>query len=410
MKKIARKLWYVLLMVVVVSGMLLFIPGTLFAAGATYDATPGANWAPAYVGYGEHITGSFNITASASGSAVLTVHAYDIDEEQGEVDNVYFTDGGGAEHFLGKLSGVNETWTTTTFALDIAWVNELGSCSFRVEPDVVTQNDWYVTVDNAQIATDSGAATEAAITDLTLDNYDNSGANVSLNSTTFLLISGAGTYKLETNLIDPGGNNVGTSFYDVTAADTSRTTNFTYPKSTPSGIFTINAFLFNSAGALQSVRSITFQHNQDEGIVDPNVVPVGNFNLWASTEGPGSITNPGLFVISPGQSLAYTITPDGGASIVDVLVNGASVGAVSSYTFVNVNSDQNIKAIFSGGGGGGEEIAVAAITEGTTVEAEGIKVLPFTGNNMFIYLAGFALIAVGAVFGSLFISKNLKKR
>jgi hypothetical protein len=407
MKKMARKLWFVLLMVVIVSGMLLIIPGSLYASGATYDATGGSNW-NSYVGYGSFITGTFNITAPAAGSAVMTIHAWDIDEEQGEVDNVYFIDGGGTEHFLGKLSGVNETWTTTSFGLDIAWVNAGPNCSLRVEPDVVTQHDWLVTVDNAQIATDSGAAQDAAITDLTLDNYDNSGANVSLNSTVFLLISGGGTYKLETNLIDPNGNNLGTFFYDVTAADTSRQSNFTYPKSTPSGIFTINAFLFNSGGALQSVRSITFQHNQGEGIVDPNrVVPAGTFNLWATTEGPGSITNPGLFVISPGQSLAYTMTPDDGASIVDVLVNGVSVGAVSSYTIVGVNADQSIKAIFAGGGG---EITVAAITETTAAQAPAIEVLPFTGNNMYIYLAGFAMIALGAAVGSFFISKNLKKR
>lgn len=139
------------------------------------------------------------------------------------------------------------------------------------------------------------------------------------------------------------------------------------------------------------------------------LIPVSaSFNIWATTEGPGSITNPGLFVIGQGQSLNYLMTPGGGASITDVLVNGVSVGAVSSYTFVNVNSNQTIHVIFSSGGGGG--VTVAAITEAGTIEVAGITELPRTGNNMLFYVIGFALMAIGVAFGSFFLTKTLRKR
>ena len=47
------------------------------------------------------------------------------------------------------------------------------------------------------------------------------------------------------------------------------------------------------------------------------------------------------------DSKTYTITADKGYAIADVTVNGKSVGAVDSYTFKNVTSDQTIRATFS---------------------------------------------------------------
>jgi hypothetical protein len=264
-----RKFRFSLILFIAVSFLLLIVgPLNLYGIGATYDAAGGSNW-DSYVGYGSHITGTFDVTATASSSAVLTIHARDIDEESGEIDNVYFIETNGTEHFLGYLSGQDSVWTTTSFTLNKDWV-KVGTSSLRVEPDVGTQFNWLVQVDRAQLVIDSGVSQSAEITNLTLDNYDNSGTNVSLNSTVSVLISTAGSYKIETNLIDSLGNNIGTFFYDIVAGTNnftdSRTTNFTYLKSLPSGTFTINAFLFDNGGGLQSTKAITFNHVQDSGI------------------------------------------------------------------------------------------------------------------------------------------------
>lgn len=47
-----------------------------------------------------------------------------------------------------------------------------------------------------------------------------------------------------------------------------------------------------------------------------------------------------------GASQTFTITPDPGYEIADVLVDGKSIGAVSSYTFNNVTTDHTISATF----------------------------------------------------------------
>ena len=265
--KVRKKFLFFMAFLAATLLLLTLNPSVLYAAGATYEATGGANW-NAYSGYGQHITATFDVTALAGSSAVLTVHANDVDEEQGEIDNVYFIETDGTEHLLGYLSGQNGIWTTTSFTLNKDWV-KVGTSSIRVEPDV-NNDGWLVTVDRAQLIIDGGVGQSGTITNLTLDDYDNSGANVSLHSTVTAFLNIAGSYTIETNLIDPDGNNQGTFFYSFTTGSDNevitRTSNFTYSKSLISGTFTINAFLFDNDGVLQSTRSITFQHEQGYGV------------------------------------------------------------------------------------------------------------------------------------------------
>lgn len=51
--------------------------------------------------------------------------------------------------------------------------------------------------------------------------------------------------------------------------------------------------------------------------------------------------------MSYGSDQVFTITPDAGYQVADVLVDGASVGAVTSYTFSVVTADHSIEACFS---------------------------------------------------------------
>ncbi len=56
--------------------------------------------------------------------------------------------------------------------------------------------------------------------------------------------------------------------------------------------------------------------------------------------------SPGTTVLNYNENQTFTITPKTGYHIVDVLVNGTSVGAVSSYTLGNINASSTIKAIY----------------------------------------------------------------
>ena len=55
----------------------------------------------------------------------------------------------------------------------------------------------------------------------------------------------------------------------------------------------------------------------------------------------------GTVTVPKGESNTFTITPDSGYYIKDVLVDGKSVGAVSTYTFENVTENHTIHATFA---------------------------------------------------------------
>jgi parallel beta-helix repeat protein len=66
-----------------------------------------------------------------------------------------------------------------------------------------------------------------------------------------------------------------------------------------------------------------------------------------STSGAGGQIEPaGAIAVSEGESLTFTITPVEDYQIFDVLVDDASVGAVTSYTFTSIQQDHTIHAEF----------------------------------------------------------------
>ena len=68
--------------------------------------------------------------------------------------------------------------------------------------------------------------------------------------------------------------------------------------------------------------------------------------IKATAGANGSISPFGWTSIREGWDQTFTITPDKGYAVAKVLVDGKSVGAVTSYTFKNVTKDHTIEAVF----------------------------------------------------------------
>jgi hypothetical protein len=71
------------------------------------------------------------------------------------------------------------------------------------------------------------------------------------------------------------------------------------------------------------------------------------YSITAIAGTGGSISPPGITIVDHGGSQVFTITPNAGYHIVDVLINNTSVGPVSSYTASNITGDTIITASFS---------------------------------------------------------------
>ena len=59
------------------------------------------------------------------------------------------------------------------------------------------------------------------------------------------------------------------------------------------------------------------------------------------------ISPSGSVSVGQGSSQAFTITPNSGYAVSGVVVDGSSVGAISSYTFSNVQTAHTISATFT---------------------------------------------------------------
>ena len=128
----------------------------------------------------------------------------------------------------------------------------------------------------------------------------------------------------------------------------------------------------------------------------PEPVP-SHYTIWVSATDGGSVT-PGTSKVAVGTSLSFRIIPEEGYEIVDVRVNGTSIGTVGSYTFVNVRADATLDVRFGkkgipvytlttriSGGGGIVSPSLARVSRGG---GQTFLIVPDEGNKTIDVLVG----------------------
>lgn len=103
----------------------------------------------------------------------------------------------------------------------------------------------------------------------------------------------------------------------------------------------VSSYTFEDVAADHTI-SVTFEKNSG-GSVTPTPT---RYTITAEAGEGGSISPDGRVRVDRGDDQTFRITPDDGYEIADVLVDGESVGAVSSYTFENVRANHTIEVVF----------------------------------------------------------------
>ena len=112
-------------------------------------------------------------------------------------------------------------------------------------------------------------------------------------------------------------------------------------------------YTYDNTGELNTVvsdRGATVQYTYDNSSnrLSQTISPAQSFfTITASSDANGSVTPAGVTTANYGGSQTYTIIPSTGYSVSGVLVDGTSVGAVSTYTFSSVAANHTISATFA---------------------------------------------------------------
>ena len=95
-----------------------------------------------------------------------------------------------------------------------------------------------------------------------------------------------------------------------------------------------------------AVTNYTFNDVMASHTIEASFAPV-SFTITASAGAGGSISPLGAVAVNCAADQSFTIAPDSCYGVADVLVDGASVGAVTNYTFTDVMANHTIEASFA---------------------------------------------------------------
>lgn len=116
-----------------------------------------------------------------------------------------------------------------------------------------------------------------------------------------------------------------------------------------------------------AVDSYTFYDVQAPQAIYASFKPIvpNTFTITASAGANGSISPSSVVLVNEGDNKTFTISPDSGYKIEDVLVDGVSVGAKESYTFENVTTNHTISVTFDKKSDGGSSSSGGSHTSKT---------------------------------------------
>lgn len=131
-----------------------------------------------------------------------------------------------------------------------------------------------------------------------------------------------------------------------------------------------------SVGAVSSytLSNISASHTVTATFSAKNTPVSSSYTISGSAGAGGAISPSGSVSVNSGASQTFAITAASGYSLANVSVDGASKGAISSYTFSNVGANHTISAIFAPSGTSGYSITASAGSNGSLSPSGAVSV------------------------------------
>ena len=104
-----------------------------------------------------------------------------------------------------------------------------------------------------------------------------------------------------------------------------------------------------------------------------------SYTISASADSYGTISPVGATTMNWGGSQTYTMTPKTGYHVAGLTVDGSLIGAVTSYTFSNINANHTISAAFAIN----TYTVTAGAGSGGAISPAGISVVNYGGSQMY---------------------------
>jgi hypothetical protein len=95
-----------------------------------------------------------------------------------------------------------------------------------------------------------------------------------------------------------------------------------------------------------ALSSYTFRNVTSDHTISAKFTPI-TFTITCSSGSNGSISTEGISTVNYGSNQSYTITPDIGYQVSEVLIDNTSMGAPLNYTFLNITNNHTISVTFS---------------------------------------------------------------